>query len=65
LHDSHRVHGRIDDLERKVTGLSSRINTVAEESKLSHAQLVDDLWRRGSQEIDQEIERARERGRGF
>jgi hypothetical protein len=60
-----RMHQQIKDLEYQVNGLSSRINEVANEAKISHAQLVDDLWRRGSEEIDQEIERARARGRGF
>jgi hypothetical protein len=65
LHDSHRVHERIDDLERRLTGLNGRVNTVADETELSHAQLVDDLWRRASAEVDQEIEKARRRGRDF
>jgi archaellum component FlaC len=65
LHDSHRVHERINGLERKVNELSSRVNTVARDSKIAHERLVEDLLRRGSEEIDQEIEKARERGRGF
>jgi hypothetical protein len=63
--DNARVHGRIEALERRVNELSGRMNAVARESKISHGRLVDDLWRRGSEEIDQEIERARARGRGF
>lgn len=63
--DSRWGHCRIDILERKVTGLSGRINTVADEGKISREQLVDDLWQRASVEVDQEIEKARERGRGF
>jgi hypothetical protein len=58
---NERVHGRIEDLDRRVTGLNGRINTVARESKISHELLVDDLWRRA----DQEIEKARARGRDF
>jgi hypothetical protein len=75
LHDSHRVHGRIDDLERKVTGLNGRVNTLTDEIKNTHARLIDGIFQqaseqidqlqRDSEQIDQEIERARARGRGF
>jgi len=63
--DSERRLGRIAELERRVNELSGRVNTVERESKISHERLVDDLWRRASAEVDQEIERARARGRGF
>ena len=57
--DNERLQGRIAELERTVNGLSGRVNTVARESKIAHERLVDDLWRRA----DQEIEKARLRGR--
>jgi hypothetical protein len=65
LHDSHRLHERIDDLERRLTGLNGRVNTVADEMKTSHSRLVEDLLQRASAEVDQEIEKGRVRGRGF
>jgi hypothetical protein len=55
--------------------LSGRVNSVTDEIKNAHAQLIDgiferaseqiDLWQRDSEQIDQEIEKARARGRGF
>ena len=43
--------------------LSGRVNALTAEVKTSHARLLDRLWRRASAEVDQEIERARARGR--
>jgi hypothetical protein len=63
--DNERLQGRIAVLERTVNGLSGRVNTVARESKIAHERLVDDLLRRASVEVDQEIEKARRRGRDF
>jgi hypothetical protein len=63
--DNHRARGRMAVLEREVNAMNGRINAVARESKILYERLVEDLWRRGSAEIDQEIERARARGRGF
>jgi hypothetical protein len=63
--DSSRTHGRLEDQGRQLNGLSGRVNTMARESKISHAQLVEGLWQRASTEVDQEIEKARARGRDF
>jgi hypothetical protein len=63
--DSSRTHGRIEDLRRQQNGLSGRVNAMAGEIRTSHAQLVDGLWQRASVEVDQEIEKARARGRDY
>jgi hypothetical protein len=65
FNDACLAHERITKLELKVTELRRGINTVADESKISHERLIDDLVQRASEEVDQEIEKARERGRGF
>jgi hypothetical protein len=69
------AHRRIDDQEVRLSKLSGRVNTLEDEIKNAHAQLIDgiwqraseqlDLWQQDSEQIDQEIERARARGRGF
>jgi hypothetical protein len=63
--DVNNTDRRISDLENQVRQQAARINVVAGDVRTSHAQLVDGLWKRASAEVDQEIERARARGRGF
>jgi hypothetical protein len=54
---------RVKGLQGQVNQLSGRVNALTAEVKTSHARLLDRLWRRASAEVDQEIERARARGR--
>ena len=65
LADNRAAHGQVEDLQTQINRLSGRVNTVARESKNSHARLVDNLWRRASEQVDQEIKEARARGRDY
>jgi hypothetical protein len=65
LAETDAAHRRIEGVQRKIDAMSGRVDTLARESKISHERLVDDLWRRASDEVDREIERGRARARGL
>ena len=61
--DSCHAHGRVEVLERWARKLNPWLVNLEKDVKASPEQLVDGLWQRASAEVDQEIERARARGR--
>jgi hypothetical protein len=56
---------RLGQLKQDIIKLSEHISELHSAVKGAHAHLVDDLWQRASQEVDQEIEKARTRGRDY
>jgi hypothetical protein len=65
LAETDAAQRRIQGIQRQVDALSGRVDAVAGESKISHQRLVEDLWRRASDEVDREIEKGRARARGL